>query len=143
MVLRMHALPRVAKAVAGRLLRVLLLRLKGLSANSGRRPERVLRVVGETRNNSADGARFKTLALDRTKVLGNHAHVVSCGRLQAAAFQTLTDPAGRLFTYQYTGSIDAQRLSAVVYPGRARTHRRANTFTTRVRTRAGSTCPMR
>jgi len=35
----------------------------------------------------------------------------------SAQISTLTDPAGQVFTYQYTGSTDAQRLSAVVYPG--------------------------
>ncbi|MFT5934147.1 MAG: hypothetical protein ACI9M6_001195 [Hydrogenophaga sp.] len=46
MVLRMHPLPRLAEAVGGRLLRVLLFWLKCLSAGSGKRQtERVLRVV--------------------------------------------------------------------------------------------------
>ncbi|OQW85720.1 MAG: hypothetical protein BWK72_20860 [Rhodoferax ferrireducens] len=35
----------------------------------------------------------------------------------SAQISSLTDPAGQVFTYQYVGSANDQRLSAVVYPG--------------------------
>jgi len=35
----------------------------------------------------------------------------------SAQISSLTDPAGKLLSYQYTGNVNAQRLNAVVYPG--------------------------
>jgi len=50
----------------------------------------VLRVVAETRNNSADGARFEALALDRTTGLWQRlAQAVSCDHLGVALLQAL------------------------------------------------------
>lgn len=52
-----------------------------------------------------------------TDVLSGRRLTFAYAAADSAQIATMTDPAGNVFTYNYAGATDAQRLASVVYPG--------------------------